>query len=79
MQDLEKLRRELERSGRTEQLKTLAQSEEGRRLRSMVDAEAVAGALRNGDGAALQQQLSALLSTGEGQRLAERLKKLMER
>lgn len=76
--DFEKLGRELQRQGKTEKLKSLADSEEGRAVSRMVDAEAVQKAAKSGDAAALKSILSQVLSTSEGQRLAESLKKAME-
>ena len=76
--DFEKLGRELQRQGKTEKLKSLADSEEGRAVSRMVDAEALQKAAKSGDAAALKSILSQVLSTSEGQRLAESLKKAME-
>ena len=76
--DFEKLGRELQRQGKTEKLKSLADSEEGRAVSRMVDAEAVQKAAKSGDAAALKSILSQVLSTSEGKRLAESLKKAME-
>lgn len=76
--DFEKLGRELQRQGKTEKLKSLADSEEGRAVSRMVDAEAVQKAVKSGDAAALKSMLSQVLSTSEGQRLAESLKKAIE-
>lgn len=76
MQDLEKLRQELQRSGQAEKLKTLAASPEGQRLGQMLDRQAVQAALQSGDGAALQQAMGRLLSSPEGQRLSRQLETL---
>ena len=76
--DFEKLGRELQRQGKTEKLKSLAESEEGRAIGRMVDAEAVQKAAKSGDAEALKSILSQVLSTSEGRRLAESLKKAME-
>lgn len=78
MNEFEKIGRELQRQGKTEKLKNLADSEEGKAVSRMIDAEAVQKAARSGDAAALKNILSQVLSTSEGQRLAESLKKAME-
>ncbi len=78
LNEFEKIGRELQRQGKTEKLKNLADSEEGEAVSRMIDAEAVQKAARSGDAAALKNILSQVLSTSEGQRLAESLKKAME-
>ncbi len=77
MQDLEKLAQELRRSGKTDGIRALADSADGRRLGQMIDGGAVEQAVRQGDSAALQQILRGVLSTEEGRRLAEDLRKIM--
>ena len=76
--EFEKIGKELERCGKTEKLKSLADSDEGRAVSRMVDADAVRKAAKSGDAAALKTILSQVLSTSEGQKLAESLKKAME-
>lgn len=76
--DFERIGRELERQGKAEKLKNIADSEEGKAISRMIDAEAVQKAAKSGDVAALKTILSQVLATGEGQRLAENLKKAME-
>ena len=76
--EFEKIGRELQRQGKTEKLKSLADSGEGKAVSRMIDAEAVQKAAKSGDAAALKSILSQVLSTSEGQRLAENLKKAME-
>lgn len=76
--EFEKIGKELQRQGKTDKLKSLADSEEGKAVSRMVDADAVRNAAKSGDAAALKQILSQVLSTSEGQRLAESLKKAME-
>ena len=77
MQDLEKLARELRQQGKTESIRALADSADGQKLGQMIDAGAVEKAIKGGDSAALQQILRGVLSTAEGQRLAENLRKMM--
>lgn len=77
MQSIEELGRELERQGKGDKIRALAESSDGRRITEMLDADAVANAAKSGDGAALQKLLTQVLSTDEGKRLAENVKKMM--
>lgn len=78
MQNFEQIGRELERQGKTDKIKQIAQSDDGLKLSRMVDAEAIEQAAKSGDGDALRSMLSQVLGTDEGRRLAESLRKLME-
>jgi len=78
MQDLEALRRELQRQGKSGELEKLAASEDGRKLGQMLDAQALQSALRSGDAGAVRGLLGGVLGTPEGQRLAGRLKALLQ-
>ena len=78
MLDLERVNAEIEKSGKKDRLKSLADSAEGRAVSRMLDSAAVEKAAKSGDTAALQSILSDVLSTDEGKRLAERLKKAMQ-
>ena len=78
MKDLEKLGAELNKSGKGEKLKSIADSAEGKAISRMVDQEKLERAAKSGDTAALKDILSQVLSTDEGKRLAEKLKKAME-
>lgn len=78
MLDLERVNAEIEKSGKKDRLKSLADSAEGRAVSRMLDPAAVEKAAKSGDTAALQSILSEVLSTDEGKRLAERLKKAMQ-
>ena len=78
MKDLEKLGAELSKSGKGEKLKSIADSAEGKAISRMVDSARVEQAAKSGDTAALKDILSQVLSTDEGKRLAEKLKKAME-
>ena len=79
MQDLEKMAQELRRRGKTEGIRALADSADGRKLGSMIDGEAAQRALRSGDSAALQQLLRGVLGTDEGRRLVTELQSLIEK
>ena len=78
MQNFEQLGRELERRGKTEQIKQLAESEDGAKLAKLIDANADEQAAKSGDGEALRSLLSSMLSTQEGTRLAESVRRMME-
>ena len=79
MQNWETISRALEHSGKTRDLRTLAESEDGQRLSRMLDGKAVEQAAKSGDSEALREILGQVLSTREGQRLAERVQKLMQK
>ena len=78
MQNFEQLGRELERRGKTGELRALAESEDGAKLSAMLDAEKLSAAAKSGDSAALRQMLGGVLRTEEGKRLAENIRRLME-
>jgi len=78
MQDFKELGRELERRGKTGELRALAESEDGARLSAMLDTEKLSEAAKSGDSAALRRMLGGVLRTEEGRRLAENIRKLME-
>ena len=77
MQNLERINEQLKNSGKAEKLKSLADSDEGKALSRMLDAEAVERAARSGDAAALRNILDNVLNTDEGRRLAESIKNAM--
>ena len=79
MQNFEQLGKELERRGKAEDIKKLAQSEESQRLAGMLDTGKLEQAAKSGDADALRAMLSAVLQTSEGQRLAENVRKMMEK
>jgi hypothetical protein len=78
MQDLRKLEEELRRSGKLDALRALAASGEGKSLGGQLDGAAAEQALRSGDTAALQAFLRGVLQSGEGRRLAEQIRSVME-
>ena len=78
MQNFEQLGRELERRGKTDDLRALAQSPDGQKLGRRIDPDAIERAAKSGDGAALQSILKDVLGTDEGRRLAESVRKMME-
>lgn len=76
--DIEKLGRELEKSGKAEKLKSVASSADAKKLSAMLDAQAVERAARSGDGAAIRQILQQVLATDEGRRLAQKIGEAMK-
>lgn len=76
--NLENLGRQLQSSGKADKIKQIAQSDEGQRLSQMVDVKAIEAAAKSGDNQALRSLLGQILSTEEGRRLAENVKKIME-
>ena len=78
MQELEKLNEQLKKNGKGEKLKTIAESSDGLAVSRMIDAAAVERAAKSGDTAALRDILSGVLSTEEGRRLAENIRKAMK-
>ncbi len=78
MQNFEELGRELERRGKTEKLKALADSSDVQKLGKMLDPGAVERAARSGDSQAIKDLLSSVLNTKEGQRLAQSVQQLMK-
>lgn len=79
MKSFAEYERELQNSPKGESLRALAESEEGRRLSSMLDAQAVESAAKSGDTQALKSILSQVLSTKEGQSLAKKLAQAMKK
>lgn len=78
MQNFENIGKELSRRGKTEGIKRIAESADGQRISRMVDPKALEQAAKSGDNAALKNILNSVLSTDEGKRLAESVKKLMQ-
>ena len=74
----EELGRELEKQGKTADIKRLAESEDGKRIGRMVDAGKLEKAAKNGDSRALREMLAGVLQTDEGKRLAESLRRLLQ-
>ncbi len=77
MKDIERLGSELKKSGRSEALMKLAESPDGKAVSRLVDAGSLSRAAKSGDTAALKEILRGVLSTDEGRRLAEELRKAM--
>lgn len=78
MPEFDELRKELEKSGKSDGLMRLAQSEDGQKLGKMLDVEAIRRAAGRNDSETLKRLLSGVLSTDEGKRLAENVRKMME-
>ena len=79
MEDLESIGRALKRSGKADGIQKLAQSAEGQALGRMVDGQALQKAAQSADSQALRAMLGQVLNTDEGRRLAQQVRKLMEK
>lgn len=78
MQDLQRIGAQLEKSGKKDKLKSIAESDDGKAVSRMLDPAEVERAAKSGDAAALKSILASVLSTDEGKRLAESLKNAMK-
>lgn len=78
MQNFEQLGKELQRRGKADDIKRLAESEDGLKLAGMIDAQSLEQAARSGDAGALKAMLASVLQTQEGKRLAENVRKMMQ-
>ena len=78
MQNFEQLGKELERRGKAEDIKKIAESANGMRLAGMIDPLKIELAARSGDADTLKALLHSVLQTQEGKRLAENVRKMME-
>ena len=78
MQNFEELGKELDRRGKTAELKKLAESCDSVRLSCMLDVDEAERAARNGDVAAMQNIVKNVMQTEEGKRLADSIMKLMQ-
>ena len=76
--DFKDIGRQLEKQGKTADIKRLAESEDGKKLSRMVDAEKLKEAAKSGDSRALHDILSTVLNTDEGKRLAESIKHILK-
>ena len=78
MQSFDSLTAGLLHGGKGERLRDLAASRDGEALAKLVVAGAVERAAASGDGEALRALLSRALSSAEGRRLAEDIRRVME-
>ena len=78
MRELDRLSHELEKSGKSAELMRLAKSEDAVRLGKLLDVDAIRRAAGGNDSETLKALLSGVLSTDEGKRLAENVRKMME-
>lgn len=78
MRDLERIGAQLEKSGKKDKLKSIAESADGVAVSRMLDPAEVERAAKSGDGDALKSILASVLGTDEGKRLAESLKNAMK-
>jgi hypothetical protein len=71
MRDFEQVGKEVLKGTDAKKLNEVANSADGKKIASMLDAKAVERAAKSGDTAALQEILSRVLNTDEGKRLAQ--------
>jgi len=76
--DISKLASNDKIRGKEQELKKLADSKDGERIKQMVDGDALQKALDEGDTAALQSTISNVLKTEEGARLLSQLEQLFK-
>lgn len=79
MRDLEDIGKMLQKSGRAPELRSIAESPEGKRLSGMLDANAVEKAAKSGDMEALRGILQQVMSTEDGKAIARKLGSVMEK
>jgi len=75
--NFEDVGKELARQGKTDDLKKLAESADGQKISRMIDTDKIQQAAKSGDSKALHDMLSKVLSTDEGKRLAESVRKML--
>ena len=79
MRDLEDIGKMLQKSGKAPELRSIAESPEGKRLSGMLDANAVEKAAKSGDMEALRGILQQVMSTDDGKAIARKLGSMMEK
>ena len=77
--DIRAAEKMLRESGKAQELMNAVTAEEGRRLESLIDKDAVRAAVAEGDPAKLTETLRAVLNTGEGRALAEKISGIMKK
>ena len=78
MQNFEQLGKELERRGKADDIKRLAESEDGIKLAGMINTQQLEQAARSGNTEELKALIGSVLQTNEGKRLAENVRKMMQ-
>ncbi|NLH00967.1 MAG: DUF2461 domain-containing protein [Clostridiales bacterium] len=73
MNDFEKMRQELIKNGKADQLKNVVNSAEGQKIGKMVDGNALKKAIAEGDKDTVNRVLAQVLSTDEGKALAKKI------
>ena len=77
--DIRAAEKMLRESGKAQELMNAVTAEEGRRLESLIDKDAVRAAVAEGDPTKLAETLRAVLNTGEGRALAEKISGIMKK
>ena len=78
MKNFEDMERQLERSGKTDAVRAIAESKDGQKLLEKLDTNQLERAVESGDSDALRKILADVLRTGEGRRIAKRLNDTMQ-
>lgn len=76
--DIEKIGKELAKSGRFDKIKAMADSEDGRKLSAMLNTDNIEKAAKSGDTETLKGILNQVLGTEEGRRLAQQISEAMK-
>lgn len=77
MKNFEDMERRLAESGKSDQVRAIAQSADGQKLLEKLDQDQVERAVQSGDAQALRGILLEVLRTGEGRRIARQLEETM--
>lgn len=77
MKNFEEMERKLAQSGKTDAVRAIAASKDGRQLLKKLDTNRVERAMQSGDGEALRSILMDVLKTSEGRRIAKQLSDTM--
>ena len=79
MTEAEKIFKDIEASGRGAELEKIARSREAQNLSGVFNAGELEMAARSGDTEMLRRIITRLMETGDGRRLAENVRKMMEK
>lgn len=77
MKNIEDMQRRIAQSGKTEEVRAIAESKDAQRLLAKLDTGKVERAVQSGDSEALSRILMDVLRTGEGRRIAKQLEDTM--
>ena len=77
MKNFEEMERKLAQSGKTDAVRSIAESKDGQQLLKKLDTNREERAMQSGDGEALRSILMDVLKTSEGRRIAKQLSDTM--